>query len=437
MALDWNLVAAPVESQGRAICYSPDLDRWVAFGEVAMYSDDGINWLQGTATDYHAVTNYVAKNAIIWNVNLQLFIAVCHDNNFTNDTHILTSADGATWTTRTGDGVPLLNQVAYEPVTGFTVIVADNGGCLTSTDGINWTAAGNDLVGVDASADWQGICWFPFASLFVAVANVGSVRIATSPDGLAWTGRHGFEVAYQRTWAYVAAHPSTDLVFACCGSNGRTFMRSEDGITWETPYTIPIITPGFFGVEAYITFWSATLSAIVLLVDNDVDTEGQVLTNPTGASTDWVEDSLIPDTIVSSGSAWEWQALAENDGEGRFVAGQENPSDEPFATALSGAIEITGDLALTITDDSLILSPNEMAEPFALEIQLLEYYEIVGNLALEISLDPVTVWSADASGLYILVPGKTDDTIYAREHTEETQDVAIPDPTIGTAYIGG
>lgn len=430
MALSWSLVGSPSTSRARAICYSATLDRWVCLGDVAMYSDDGITWQLGTAVDYPANTNFVAKNAIIWNENLQLFIAVCSDNNFLNDNHILTSPDGITWTTRTGNGVPLLKGIAYEPVTGFTVIVAHNGGCLTSSDGINWTAAGNNLVGVDATADWQWVTFVPALTLFIAVAQLGTVRIATSPDGLTWTGRHGAEPSYQLTWNYVAANTAGNIVVAACGPNGRFFMRSQDGITWETPYLIPAIAAQ--STEAYIVFWSEILDTFVLLIDNDSALEGQVYLNPTGEELNWTLDSLIPDTVVFSGSAWEWQALAENPAEGRFVAGQENDSDDPFATALAVQpdVEVTGSGGIEVSGEPEFSSSGNMTNDTPAG---------VGLGGIEVGGDFTTiVLSADVSGMYTLVPGQHFDRVYTRNvDPDDTEDVAIPQPFGKTGFFGG
>ena len=77
-------------------------------------------------------------------------------------------------------------------------------------------------------------------------------------------------------------------------------------------------------------------------------------------------------------------------------------------------------MELELTDDSI----------FA------EATEIVGDLELELTLDSDTVYSADASGLYQIVPGKRNDTLYQREDVEDTIDVKIPNPNIKTAFVG-
>jgi hypothetical protein len=43
----------------------------------------------------------------------------------------------------------------------------------------------------------------------------------------------------------------------------------------------------------------------------------------------------------------------------------------------------------------------------------------------------------DISGIYTLVPGKTDDTLYDRQTGQSNVDVKIPDPFVKTGFIGG
>jgi hypothetical protein len=39
------------------------------------------------------------------------------------------------------------------------------------------------------------------------------------------------------------------------------------------------------------------------------------------------------------------------------------------------------------------------------------------------------------SGIYTLVPGKTDDTVYDRQAGQTSVDLAIPDPTGKTGFV--
>lgn len=54
-----------------------------------------------------------------------------------------------------------------------------------------------------------------------------------------------------------------------------------------------------------------------------------------------------------------------------------------------------------------------------------------------IPLTPFVITLADASGIYSLTPGKTNDTVYDNVNPPETIDVKIPNPFIKTGFIGG
>ncbi len=49
----------------------------------------------------------------------------------------------------------------------------------------------------------------------------------------------------------------------------------------------------------------------------------------------------------------------------------------------------------------------------------------------------VTIFFLNATGIYTLVPGKTNDTIYDNAEPGTTVDVKIPNPTFKTGFIGG
>src|SRR5678816_29700 len=114
-----------------------------------------------------------------------------------------------------------------------------------------------------------------------------------------------------------------------------------------------------------------------------------------------------------------------------------------------GAEIIVGDVQLELTDDSEISpyyiegdisleitagsTPEEIVGDISLAIEVSGYgMEIVGDISLEITVDPRTVWSADASGIYQIVWGKRNDTLYDRDSEDDddvgTVDVAIPRP---------
>lgn len=52
-----------------------------------------------------------------------------------------------------------------------------------------------------------------------------------------------------------------------------------------------------------------------------------------------------------------------------------------------------------------------------------------------VALGTLTVLNTNASGLYTLVPGKTNDTLYRNARDGTTRDVAIPNPRVRTGFL--
>lgn len=59
----------------------------------------------------------------------------------------------------------------------------------------------------------------------------------------------------------------------------------------------------------------------------------------------------------------------------------------------------------------------------------------IGEGGLILSGDPATLLIEDMSGIYTLVPGKTDDTVYDRQTGQTSVDLPIPDPTAKTGFV--
>lgn len=62
---------------------------------------------------------------------------------------------------------------------------------------------------------------------------------------------------------------------------------------------------------------------------------------------------------------------------------------------------------------------------------------ITGEGGLVLNGQPSMLLLKDISGIYTIVPGKTDDTLYDRQTGQTNVDVEIPDPTFKTGYVGG
>mgnify|MGYP007100077069 CR=1 FL=1 len=247
----WSVVTEGTATDWRSVCYGNGL--FVAIsrsgtlsGGKIHTSPDGVTWTRVTVPDK-------AWNSVCYGGGQ--FVAVSSES-----VDVLTSADGATWTSRTAsnamhavcygnglyvgvgifssggkrvcisaDGITWSNQssaiqlwlsVCY----GNGLFVAGgNSGIMTSPDGVTWTSQTPSSSG----GAWWGVCWDDTLGLFVAVGNAGSTdRIMSSPDGVTWTGHGNATVG----WESVASNGER---YVAVGAGGA-YAYSTDGTTWTT-----------------------------------------------------------------------------------------------------------------------------------------------------------------------------------------------------------
>ena len=83
---------------------------------------------------------------------------------------------------------------------------------------------------------WEDVCWSPELGIFCAVASLGTLRVATSQDGVTWTLRSASDNTLD--WTGICWSPELGLFCAVSGngtSTGNdTVMTSDDGINWTT-----------------------------------------------------------------------------------------------------------------------------------------------------------------------------------------------------------
>ena len=223
---------------------------FVAVGEVGaiLTSPNGATWTSTTS----------GANGPLYGVTFasSTFVAVGYDD-YAGTGAILTSPDGTTWTSMTSGTAAGLYSVAYGSST-FVAVGYDNstgtGTILTSPDGAAWTPI--------TSGTTAGLYGVTFSGgAFVAVGDGGT--ILTSPDGAAWndvslgTGGTLYGVAFA-TRSFVAV------------GDGGTILTSPDGATWND--VSPGTTAGLKGVAC----GSGTFVA--------VGYTGAILTSPAGAT---------------------------------------------------------------------------------------------------------------------------------------------------------
>jgi hypothetical protein len=188
--------------------------QYVAVGTSTSTSPDGTTW-----TDHASGTKQYLRS-VAW-TGTQL-VAV---GDFGT---ILTSPDGAVWTSRgaepTVNGTQYLNSVAFGASKMVAVGCNGPGSILTSTDGIAWTKS-SDTTTLLASVIWAN-------SQFVAInisATGGPGKIVTSPDAVTWTTK------YSGGTKYLSSVNWTGGMYIAVGDSG-TILTSPDAATW-TPQT--------------------------------------------------------------------------------------------------------------------------------------------------------------------------------------------------------
>lgn len=85
----------------------------------------------------------------------------------------------------------------------------------------------------------------------------------------------------------------------------------------------------------------------------------------------------------------------------------------------AGSTEVTGSGGMELDGDGVINIPN-----------------ITGSGGISLGGSPTIIASVDISGIYEIQDNKRNDTLYARESTDDTVDVEIPRPHYRTAFFG-
>jgi len=145
------------------------------------------------------------------------------------------SPDGSSWTTATmptfsnGSG-QTWTDVAFSPPLGLFVAIGsggsnNNNALATSPDGITWTGRS-----IPQANTWRSICWAGGTiNLFVAVSEDGTNRVMTSPDGTTWTVQTAASASAWKSVAY-----SEDLDMLCAVGSSNVIMTSTNATSWTS-----------------------------------------------------------------------------------------------------------------------------------------------------------------------------------------------------------
>lgn len=216
------------------------------------------------------------------------------------------SDDGITWVAGTNPGTPAGGNKCLAFKAGLYVLVRQTTSGLkrsfVSADGVTF-AGGSTLPSNFNSI--AGLCYDVVNSLFIAVGDVGTVRAATSPDGVTWTARtinntidwrrirhlNGLNIAVGlnsiatssngTTWTdqTVPAGDWTDVAFFgglyyVVSQDGLSYMTSPDAITWtaqtfDEPFGGGNNPIGIFSANSQLIVFSSNAMQTLSSIDGD------------------------------------------------------------------------------------------------------------------------------------------------------------------------
>jgi hypothetical protein len=177
----------------------------------------GYPYYQSLGTE--KIVNPPSTTRTVYGVNITAM------NKRTRASYASAEACVSTWTARSASDANSWLSVCWSPELSIFVAVAQNGTnrVMTSPDGITWTARSTP------SGYWNSVCWSPELSIFVAVAYSGTYKVMTSQNGITWTTRSPAE---DNDWRSVCWSPELSIFVAVATSGTNLVMTSTDGITW-------------------------------------------------------------------------------------------------------------------------------------------------------------------------------------------------------------
>ena len=224
-----------------------------------------------------------------------------------NNTCVIASDDGMTWTNQEVPEKFMFTHVAYG--NGKYVIVGNWGNTvnanavpsLVSSDAVSWTS-------VPGLVDNDNVVWGGLAygnGVFVVVSMGGPARSMTSSDGVNWVS-----VPFYNSQNLYSGLTFGGGLFVAVGNSGRV-AKSSDGVTWfETVLTgqeVQDWTAVTYGNGLFVAVGKTAVGA---------DTMTQAMTSPDGVV--W--------TARVTPKFDTWRAIAYGQGVFRAVSGSEAPT---------------------------------------------------------------------------------------------------------------
>jgi hypothetical protein len=163
--ITWTPVTLPTSAS--QVCWSEQLNSFIAAGASIMRSIDGTTWATVSAT--------ASCRTVCWSPELILFVVVTNGSS----NNVITSINGTSWSPMS----VVASQwscICWSPNIGlFVAVSASNGHVMTSSNGSVW-----NVITVTYTGQWATVCWSSQLGLFVALSNDG--KGMTSTNGTIW-----------------------------------------------------------------------------------------------------------------------------------------------------------------------------------------------------------------------------------------------------------
>ena len=294
---NWNTVpdssgGGVFTGEGSGVAYANGV--WVAVGflgnTIATSTDNGNTWTGKSGDSVSAILSSTGRGVAHGKDGLggNLWVAVGGGTGSTNS--IATSGDnGTTWTGLGTNSTNILGingrAVAYGGNTWIAVSLGGANTIATSTDGTIWTGRGNTIVTSGGSFN-GGLSiaygknnngndlWIAGGGRTNGTVLIGNT-LATSPDGITWTGRGISIFSTAVNGVAYGKDSSGGNLWVAVGSGTNTIATSTNGIDWNgvssspfttgrsvmyvKPWTYRTMTsPGIYQTTTYPARWVAT-----------------------------------------------------------------------------------------------------------------------------------------------------------------------------------